>query len=64
MSEPKCETCRFWLREDECDGWCRRYPPLALTEDATLRGAADAWSFPTVSTSDWCGEYQPKPNLE
>lgn len=58
MSEPKCETCRFWYRYDAEEGICRRYPP------STYLVEMEAFTFPTVSTSEWCGEYQPKPNLE
>jgi hypothetical protein len=64
MSEPSCETCRFWRgRYDlprnhplawqgkDGEGECRRNPPF-------LRDG----SFQFVITTDktWCGEHQEK----
>lgn len=59
MTQPTCNTCRFWLRNNEPDGsygkgHCRRYPPSFMLE-GTLN---DGW--PDVHECSWCGEHQPK----
>lgn len=62
MSEPTCETCKFWYRLDDEEGMCRRYPPFTVRTDPNI--GMDAFTFPATSMSEWCGEHQPKPNLE
>ena len=52
----RCETCKFWLSEDDdpdegSEGSCCRYPPVAFS--------AGNWGYhPMVMGCDWCGEYQ------
>jgi len=47
----RCETCRFWAGRISgriyTPGACRRYPPAATDLQ--------------TSPSNWCGEWQPKP---
>lgn len=58
MSETKesCATCRF----AGDSGWgsdyvyCRRRPPICV---------GDAVDFPRLRAEQWCGEYEPKPDL-
>lgn len=76
MSEPRCETCRFWDGEPaenvDSEATCRRFPPTLNTTvvdlwaedhcdgDVEAPHNAFAWVFPTVNADDWCGEHQPK----
>ena len=75
MSEERaerCETCRFWDRQDRHIGECRRYPPCKLLGDleAAIGNAPTAmhpvdrhrnqdWVWPSLNPDDWCGEWQP-----
>lgn len=60
MSQEMCGNCQF---HDNYQG-CRRYPPTvnqdAAPPGATGSGGAPA-NYPQVRFSDWCGEYQEKP---
>jgi hypothetical protein len=49
MSHPTCHTCRY---HDWHDVSCRRYPPKFIEGDFQNS------HFPTVKSSDWCGEYK------
>ena len=62
MTEPRCETCRFYSEPDEGVGHCRRYPPTFFHDPMTRNPNADAYNsaFPYTSELDWCGEHQPK----
>jgi hypothetical protein len=56
--QPCCGKCRF--SEEFTDPVhrsvvCRRYPPRFSVGAETRVGD---WPFPTVHTTDWCGEYQ------
>lgn len=61
MSHINCGSCRFFSPEPEAGedgaGFCRRYPPAALTDDDAIFAV-----FPPVSSKEdvWCGEYSPK----
>lgn len=62
MSQPKCETCRWWdgVAEDEI-AECRRLPPQFIIEQidpGTSHGDHAFW--PLVDSDQWCGEHQPK----
>ena len=74
MSKGKCETCKFWVYFDVCDGdesatdgdglgTCHRYPPANSPEapppDA-MPLSPDKWHHPCTAGSDWCGEFQAK----
>jgi hypothetical protein len=55
VSEPKCETCRYWGEAKQpLTGHkamvCRRGPP-------TL---ASNYNWPVVKHDDWCGEWAAK----
>lgn len=54
-----CGVCRFYEpdTEDKNDGFCQRYPPVAVKEGQSLFAI-----FPPVSAVDniWCGEYSPR----
>lgn len=62
MSNPTCETCRWWLNlpdfiliegEPPTDfyGECRRLPPVGSV----------IGDFPLTQIEMWCGEHSPKP---
>lgn len=65
MSNPTCETCRWWDTDNwsgEELGYCRKAAPTAwLREiaDESLDTRRDT-VWPVVSRTDWCGEHQPK----
>lgn len=47
MSEPRCETCRYW-REHAMT--CHRYPPENAGRDFPTY-------WPRTWMGDWCGEW-------
>ena len=49
----KCENCRFFLRIEEKQGLCRRYPPQVFLESAQKTVTA----FPYMLIEGWCGEF-------
>lgn len=59
----RCELCRFYAANSPDDpasfdgrGECRRFPPVLFGDME-----ADAWCWPLVEPSDWCGEFKPEP---
>jgi len=67
MTQPICETCRFWKPpfQENNFGQCRRHAPavrlIRLDGDGCLTETRDAevvWAETDVD--DWCGEHQPK----
>ena len=44
----------------DCGCECRRFPP---TQDGTT-ARPDTYPFPLVKTTEWCGEYKPRPEKE
>lgn len=68
MSEPRCETCRFWLASHGEYGDCHRYPPqIANIYGHTLTAFVSSSDFenslihfPVLLADGWCGEYQPR----
>lgn len=56
MSDERCETCRFWKRDEmfpeSTYGECRRYPPTG-----NINLSESSW-FPLTVNEDWCGEWQ------
>jgi hypothetical protein len=51
MTQPTCETCRFY----ETNDWsCHRNPPWANKESETFA------AFPPTRPYEWCGEHKPK----
>ena len=53
MTDERCETCRFWKRDEHAvkAGRCRRFPPFTRWDRE--------WLFPFMAAGDWCGEYKP-----
>lgn len=57
--DARCGTCRFWLEKDGAPpraGECRRYPPVDLEMEHAFKSF-----WPDSYASDWCGEWQAKP---
>ena len=53
MSEqPKCETCRFWVREKR-NGQCKRHAPKPENEIFLIVHV----QWPSTAQTDWCGEW-------
>jgi len=46
LQKPECRFCRY----HDPSGVCRRYPPV--------RDRTGDFSWPTVSSGSWCGEFQ------
>lgn len=57
----KCSDCRWYLIKSLQDGFCRRYPPVALVIPATsalgASGTQIAWTSPSVLPTNYCGEF-------
>ena len=57
-----CGNCRF-VGKEETDYYngsfrcCLRYPPTVVVIDEK-----EAFRFPEVHDTEWCGEWQPKPD--
>jgi hypothetical protein len=54
-----CGSCVFYLgkytaSKTEPVGFCRRFPPV---ESDPLKAGIAAFAHPTVTESQWCGEY-------
>jgi len=52
----RCETCRWWDREDSMVGICHRRAPLPWHD---FDDAPPASWWPTTNENDWCGEWTP-----
>jgi hypothetical protein len=67
MSEPKCETCRWWKLVELCalpEGECRRNTPMMQGQiaphgNSVFQNPAGA-VWPQCNRSDWCGQHQHK----
>ena len=72
--QERCENCRFWDRDTIRDGnlcECHRHSPTIV---AAQGGESDEIPFcfagpefrvfPVTLSSDWCGEFQPKPGIK
>jgi hypothetical protein len=66
----RCDECRFWVRNENIEregGDCRLKAPRMLGEvfigDKSVGCEAESLvaSWPNTKPSDWCGEFQPKP---
>lgn len=62
MSEKHCTDCvHYFASEDDIYAQCRRYPPKPRKE----RGRARGWQiFPEVAEHCYCGEFEPKDELD
>lgn len=56
-----CATCRFFFRQNEWGGRCRRYPHQYVTEQdfdrLPLVVLISGWYQPWVTPDDTCGEH-------
>ena len=63
MTQPTCETCRWWdrfdLRSMQDVGYCRIGPPNNYTSLVEAVKQRDGL-WPMVNADDWCGEHRPK----
>lgn len=50
-SEIKCSNCAFYQPMNGTESHCRRQPPIILATNKL----AHIW--PTVTDSEWCGEF-------
>lgn len=70
-----CAKCRFWWSNakdsyGEQDGIygdnyyaaCRRFPKVRVDKSPT-GFAYEGFDFPVMIDSDWCGEFQPRPDV-
>lgn len=71
MTQPTCETCRWWPARVETYGVfgllgphtdgsvseCRKNAPSPREPNG---GVSAQRIFPTTARYDWCGEYQPR----
>ncbi len=69
MSEPlkeRCETCRFWNRDEADTGDCCRFPPTLTSHGAPFDNEerCDATQFPLTYAGQWCGEWKPRDEPE
>jgi hypothetical protein len=56
MAAKSCKNCLFWKigkTFNDCDGICRRYPPILVVGDREN-------AFIAVYNYEWCGEWRPK----
>lgn len=74
MQAERCETCKWWDNERECDtygrrAFCRRYPPVAVLPTFARWKSEDeyephddpcVWSCPIVEPDEFCGEWTPR----
>ncbi|MDP3638685.1 MAG: hypothetical protein U0989_02465 [Azonexus sp.] len=51
----RCQSCHFFLINDDKQGLCRRFPPTAV---ATPEGTFAI--FPPMLHEGWCGEHLEK----
>lgn len=72
-SSRTCERCKHFMaltgpRAVQGQGICRRFPPVLNPKfvlDAASPNAAlkvEAWLFPRVPATEYCGEYQSRPS--
>lgn len=61
MTQPTCETCRFWGSDyDYGKNICQRFPPVVTP--GSLRGSTA--KYPLTRDTWWCGEHQPAQQKE
>lgn len=65
MTNPTCETCRFFFREFESrhNGDCRRRAPIihpVLKVYGTYCNSTEEPKVPLVAKDYWCGDHEPK----
>lgn len=70
MTQPTCETCRWWKPNEGSEyaddngaplmGDCRRRAPALWSFESTRSYLTGEPIWPVVDNVDWCGEHQPK----
>jgi hypothetical protein len=55
MSDRKCETCRWWERKKDAEG----YGSCRIRSIAPVQGHR-LYKWPQRTWDDWCGEHAPK----
>lgn len=63
MTDPTCETCRWWRKATGRRGECRRYAPRPVISDTSLGDPAFSWWAATIN-DEGCGEHQPRQPAE
>lgn len=64
MSEPTCQTCRFYINHGQAED-CRRHAPIAVHEPGLGFGVtqmAFPARWPQVRFYNTCGDHKPKTN--
>lgn len=56
LPELGCHNCKFWQKDDDDVGNCRRYPPAVLHDESD--GVFCVW--PWTEPESWCGEHSVK----
>lgn len=60
-ADPKriCATCCLWVRADEYDGTCRRYPPRMFASEVRLgHEVTIEQASPFTAPDYFCGEHR------
>ena len=55
-----CGKCRFFFKEYDHRGQCRRYPPQAWSESNPETTSCLGFNFPEMRNEEWCVEFQPE----
>jgi len=71
-SRVACQNCRYWYKEDDGFGECRRNAPTSFlpellrirlngrkSHEDSLRGGDKLCGWPTTPEYAWCGEFNP-----
>lgn len=56
LASDRCGSCVFYDGDTEASGLCRRRVPYTPTGESWEDKRFEHW--PTVSSEDWCGEFQ------
>ena len=61
MSNPVCESCRWWCEQDNQPGYgaCKRYAPAVL-----CIGDIGKTAYPGTASDDFCGDWAAWPKVE
>jgi hypothetical protein len=67
--ERSCETCAFFFTypSSQFEGECRRYPPVVTRfsgQGGPYISVLGSCQFARTISTDWCGEWQRKPQPE
>ena len=67
--KPNCGNCKYYLKAEQGDTICRRYPPTwtLMVSPGKIMGGSPAVTknsqHPSVQAVGWCGEYALKPAI-